>query len=378
MGMPFIDLKKQFKEIEPGVRKAIDAVLEHGRFIMGPEIERLEASLAEFAGTKYALACSSGTDALLLPLMEKGVGPGDAIFTSPFTFVATAEVISLLGAEPIFVDIDPATFNINPAELARAVDRVSAEGRLRPAGIVPVDLFGLCADYDPIMSLAEEKGLFVLEDAAQSFGALYHGRRAGSLGHAGATSFFPAKPLGCYGDGGAIFTNEDPVIEQWRSIRVHGQGRDKYDNVRLGLNARMDSIQAAILLVKLEVFPRELEARQWAAGRYTEKLAGVVETPWVPDGYMSAWAQYSVLTDHRDQVLDELKKAGVPTAVYYPLPLHLQQAYAKLGYKKGDFPASEEAGRRVFSLPMHPYLTEEDIDFVAAGVAAAMEKVKGA
>ena len=234
MSIPFIDLKKQFANMEKDIRAGIDGVLAHGRFIMGPEVDELETRLAEYVGTKYALSCSSGTDALLMPLMLFGVGPGDAVFTSPFTFIATAEVISLLGATPVFVDIDPKTYNLDVERLREAVERVEEEGDLRPAGIIPVDLFGLPADYDPIMALAEEKNLFVLEDAAQGFGGVYHGRRAGSLGHVGATSFFPAKPLGAYGDGGAIFTDDHDMLEKLRSVRVHGQGSNKYDNVRVG------------------------------------------------------------------------------------------------------------------------------------------------
>ena len=374
MNIAFIDLKRQFAAMETDIRSAIDGVLAHGRFIMGPEVAQLEKGLAEYAGTKHCVVCSSGTDALLMPLMAWNIGPGGAVFTTPFTFIATAEVISLLGATPVFVDIDPATFNIDPAKLRQAVERVEREGRLTPKCIIPVDLFGLPADYDPIMALAKEKGLYVLEDAAQGFGGEYKGRRAGSLGHIAGTSFFPAKPLGCYGDGGAVFTDDSDVDEVLKSIRVHGQGPHKYENVRIGLNARMDAMQAAILLVKLAAFPKEIQARQKVAGRYAQRLSGVVVTPVVPDGYLSAWAQYSVLTDHRDAVLDRLNKAGVPTAVYYPKPLHLQKAYANLGHKPGDFPVSESMASRIFSLPMHPYLTDEEIDFVAEKVADAVKQ----
>jgi dTDP-4-amino-4,6-dideoxygalactose transaminase len=364
-------LKRQFKELEPDVRAAIDTVLEHGQFIMGPEVGKLERELAEFAGAKHAMVCASGTDALLLPLLAKGIGPGDAVFVPPFTFIATAEVVSLLGAAPVFVDVDPATFNMDPGLLREAVEKVEKEGRFRPACAIPVDLFGLPADYDPIMALAEAKGMVVIEDAAQSFGGRYKGRAAGGLGHAGATSFFPAKPLGCYGDGGAVFTDDDELDDIMRSLRVHGQGADKYTNVRIGMNGRLDTLQAAILLVKLKAFPRELEERQRVADRYRKGLGDSVKTPAIPSGYYSAWAQYSVLTERREAIMAALKEDGVPTAVYYPLPLHLQEAFSNLGGKPGDFPISEYLSERIFSLPMHPYLEDETIDRIAAKVAAA-------
>ncbi|MFH1090964.1 MAG: DegT/DnrJ/EryC1/StrS family aminotransferase [Pseudomonadota bacterium] len=371
MNIPFIDLKAQFRVLESEIRSAIEAVLSHGQFIMGPEIGRLETELARFTGVKYALTCSSGTDALLLVLMARGIGPGDAVFTSPFTFVATAEVIPLLGATPVFVDIDPITYNIDPEALGAAVEEVEKHGRLRPAAVIPVDLFGLPADYDPIMALASEKDLFVLEDAAQSFGGRYQGHMAGSLGHAGATSFFPAKPLGCYGDGGAVLTDDAELDHRMRSIRVHGQGDNKYDNVRLGLNARMDTLQAAILLAKLTVFPQELEQRQRAAQRYSRGLGGRLQVPTVPEGYYSAWAQYSVASERREQIIAALKEAGVPTAIYYPKPLHLQGAFSNLGYAAGDFPQAETAAGRIFSLPLHPYLDDELIDRIVELVITA-------
>lgn len=366
--MDFIDLKTQYRLIEPQLRKRIDAVLAHGQFIMGPEIKELEENLAEYVGVKHALSCSSGTDALLMPLMAKGIGPGDAIFTSPFTFVATAEVISLVGATPVFVDIDPKTFNMDPVKLEATVSRLTKGGRptpkspagLRAKGIIGVDIFGLPADYDEINRIATKHNLFVIEDAAQSFGGIYKGRKAGSLAEVAATSFFPAKPLGCYGDGGAVFTNNDELAATMRSIRIHGQGSDKYDNVRVGINGRMDTLQAAILLVKLEIFEKEILMRQEVAARYAEGLQGVVETPSVPDGYRSAWAQYSVLSDERDVLLERLKKAGIPTAIYYPKPLHLQTAYKDLGYVEGDFPLAESISKRIFSLPMHPYASAKD------------------
>ena len=357
--LDFIDLKAQQQRISASLTERIQRVLAHGQYIMGPEVKELETQLAAYVGVKHAIACSSGTDALLMPLMAYGVGPGDAIFTTPFTFIATAEVIQLLGATPVFVDIEAQTFNLDPQALAEALAHLGRNSRtahLQPKGIIPVDLFGQPADYERINALAREHGLFVLEDAAQSFGATYQGRRAGSLAEVAATSFFPAKPLGCYGDGGAVFTDSDALAEVLRSIRVHGQGIDKYDNVRIGINGRMDTLQAAVLLAKLEIFPDEVEARQEVARRYTEGLGGLVETPYVAPGCVSGWAQYSVRSDRRAALQEKLKNAGIPTAVYYPLPLHLQGAFAHLGHKPGDFPISEGCAGRIFSLPMHPYL----------------------
>ena len=361
--MDFIDLKAQQQAILPGLMERIKAVLAHGQYIMGPEVKELEAGLAAYVGVKHAISCSSGTDALLMPLLAYGVGPGDAIFTTPFTFIATAEVIQLLRATPVFVDIDPRTFNLDPAALEEAVTGLANHPRtasLKPKGIIPVDLFGQPADYDRINEIAGRHGLFVLEDAAQSFGATYKGRRAGSLAAVAATSFFPAKPLGGYGDGGAVFTDQDDLAAALRSIRIHGQGRDKYDNVRLGINGRLDTLQAAVLLAKLEIFNLEVQARQEVAGRYREALEGVVQVPYVAPECTSVWAQYSVLSERRAELQPRLAEAGIPTAVYYPLPLHLQGAFTALGHQPGDFPRSEAAAARIFSLPMHPYLTKAD------------------
>jgi UDP-2-acetamido-2-deoxy-ribo-hexuluronate aminotransferase len=371
MTIPFIDLKAQLRELEDEIRSGIDRVLEHGQFIMGPEVQELETALARFSGVKHVISCSSGTDALLMPLMAYGIGPGDAVFTTPFTFVATAEVISLLGATPVFVDIVPRTFNISPEKLATAIEKTRVAGTLQPRGVITVDLFGLPADYDSIASVADENSLFVLEDAAQSFGALYKGRNAGSLGHVAATSFFPAKPLSCYGDGGAVFTDDGELAARLRSIRIHGQGSDKYENVRIGINGRLDTLQAAILLPKLKALRGELEARQRVAERYRSGLGNVVETPYVPDGCTSAWAQYSVLSDDRTQVQAALKDAGVPTAIYYPKPLHLQSAYAHLGQGQGVFPASEAVAQRIFSLPFHPYLDQDTQGAIIDAVSAS-------
>lgn len=361
--LDFIDLKTQQQKISSSLARNLQRVLAHGQYVMGPEIKELEASLAAYVGVKHAVSCSSGTDALLMPLMAYGVGPGDAVFTTPFTFIATAEVIQLLGATPVFVDIDPQTFNLDPEALAEAVGRLGRNpgtAHLKPKGIIPVDLFGQPADYDRIHPIARKHGLFVLEDAAQSFGAAYQGRRAGALAPVAATSFFPAKPLGCYGDGGAVFTDDDDLAEVLGSIRVHGQGRHKYENVRLGLNGRLDTLQAAVLLAKLEIFDQEVVDRQRVARQYSQALNAVVEVPYVAPDCTSVWAQYSVLSDHREELLQKLQAAQIPTAIYYPVPLHLQGAFAHLGYKPGDFPVSEHASRRIFSLPMHPYLNQAD------------------
>jgi UDP-2-acetamido-2-deoxy-ribo-hexuluronate aminotransferase len=359
----FIDLKAQQEKILPDINERIQRVLAHGQYIMGPEINELEERLAASVGVRHAISCSSGTDALLMPLMAYGVGPGDAVFTTPFTFIATAEVIQLLGAVPVFVDIDPKTFNIDPEALGVAIASLGQNPKtasLRPKGVIPVDLFGQPADYDRINVIAQKHGLFVLEDAAQSFGGTYKGRRSCSLAQVAATSFFPAKPLGGYGDGGAIFTDDDSLAATLRSIRVHGQGADKYENVRIGLNGRLDTLQAAVLLIKLEIFDAEVAARQEVASRYSEALKEVVEVPYIDPECTSVWAQYSVLSDRRPELLGKLHETGIPSAIYYPLPLHLQKAFVHLGYKVGDFPVSEHISKRIFSLPMHPYLAEND------------------
>ena len=379
--IPFVDLKAQYRAVRDDVKARIDRVLEHGAYIMGPEVAELEKELAAFAGVPVAVACSSGTDALVMLLMAKGVGPGDAVLTTPFTFMATAEAIALLGATPVFVDIDPAGFNLDPAAppppppLERAIrawrdrDRslyplpaVAETAPERLKGIISVDLFGLPADMDEINGLAREHGLFHIADAAQSFGADYKGRKAVAAAPMATTSFFPAKPLGCYGDGGAVFTMDPGLEEALRSIRVHGMGSHRYENLRVGLNARLDSIQAAVLLAKLAVFRQELAARQRVAETYDSLLGSLpgLVTPVVPKDRASAWAQYSVLSDRREDLRRALKEAGVPTAVYYPVPLHRQPVFAHLGYGEGDFPVSEGTAARIFSLPMHPYL-ERDV-----------------
>lgn len=365
MDVPFIDLKAQYERVEKEVNAGIQRVLAHGKYIMGPEIGEFENKLAEFCGVKHAITCSNGTDALSLGLMAYDVGPGDAVFTTPFTFFATAETIALTGATPVFVDIDPRTFNIDPKELLRQVERVVSEGKLNPRGVMPVNLFGLAPDFDKIDEVAKKHNLFVIEDTAQGFGGEYKGRISGSLGDISATSFFPAKPLGCYGDGGAVFTNDDDLADKMKSLRVHGQGVDKYDNVRIGLNARFDTLQAAIMLPKLEIFPNEIRLRQNVAERYNEALKSLVETPYVPEGYKSVWAQYSVLSDDREPLQDALKKEGIPSVIYYRIPCHLSKAFEHLGYKTGDMPESERAATRIFSLPMHPYVEDDFASKVA-------------
>lgn len=366
--MQFIDLKAQYNLIKNSIDSRIHAVLEHGRYINGPEITELESKLAEFTGTKHCIACSSGTDALLIPLMALGIGKNDAVFTTPFTFIASAEVILLAGATPVFVDIDRETYNMDPDKLDEAIQKVKAEGKLNPKVVIPVDLFGLPANYARIEEIACNNEMIVLEDAAQGFGGNINLKRSGSFGFVASTSFFPAKPLGCYGDGGAIFTNDDDLNAKMLSIRNHGSGDIAYSHVRVGLNGRLDSIQAAVLLGKLEIFEEELEKRNYVANLYSSKLKSRFVTPTIPDGYFSAWAQYCILADnseHRAKCRNRLQEQGIPTAVYYPISLHLQKAFEFLDYKKGDFPISEEMNERIFALPMHPYLTEEEINKIA-------------
>lgn len=357
--MQFIDLKAQQKRIRDKIELNINKVLDHGRYIMGPEITELEKKLADYVGVSHAVGVGSGTDALLMGLMAYDTGPGDAIFTSPFTFIATAEVVQLLGATPVFVDIQEDTYNIDPEKLQKEILRIKSEGKLKLKGIIPVDLFGQCADYDEINQIAKEHGMFVLEDAAQSFGATYKNRKACSLTETAATSFFPAKPLGAYGDGGMVFTQKEEIYEKLLSIRIHGQGTNKYDNVRVGINGRIDTIQSAILLAKMDIFQEEVELRQKAATYYSEKLKGVVGTPFIKKDNVSAWAQYSILHPNREQMLEKLKAAAIPFAIYYPIPLHLQAAFSQLGYQRGDFKISERIADQIFSIPMHPYLTPE-------------------
>lgn len=373
--IPFIDLKHQYKRIESDVLAGIARVLESGHYILGEEVATLEKQLAEYAGTKYALACSSGTDALLMALMALEIGPGDAVFTTPFTFFATPESIALVGATPVFSDIDEKTFNMDPVKLEAAIELVIKEGKLKPKAIMPVDLFGQAANYKEINAIAAKYGLPVIEDACQGFGAVCPcGKKAPALGTIGCTSFFPAKPLGCYGDGGAVFTDDDELYKKLYSILVHGRSaEDKYDNVRLGLNARCDTIQAAILIEKLKLFPEEVELRQTVAANYMEALDGLVTLPTILPGYTSVWAQFCPRHKDYPAIQEALKAEGIPSARYYPIPMHLLGAMKYLGYKKGDFPVTEACANDIFALPMHPYLDKETIQKIAAVIAKTVK-----
>ncbi len=385
--MKFVDLATQQERIVGKIETGIKTVLSHGKYIVGPEVAELESRLADYVGVKYAVGCASGTDALLLSLMAYGVGPGDAVFTTPFTFIATAEVITLLGATPVFVDIDQATFNLDPAKLKLAIKAVcenepqiyplpNGYERLVPKGIIAVDLFGLLADYAAIGKIAADYEMILIQDGAQSFGGQFAGKMSCSQGDIACTSFFPAKPLGCYGDGGMCFTDDAEIKDILTSLRVHGKGGHKYDNVRIGINGRLDTLQAAILLAKFEIFPEEVELRQKAAESYSELLSKLnlnLVSPSVPDGYKSAWAQYSILaenSDHRTKLQSGLKESNIPTAVYYPRPLHLQSAFSYLGYKQQAFPVSEDCSARIFSLPMHPYLSSKDQESIVEVISA--------
>ena len=368
----FIDLGAQSERIRSKVDAAVAAVMDHGAFIMGPEVKNLEERLADYCGVKHAISCSSGTDALLLPLMAKGVGPGDAVIVPTFTFAATAEVVALLGAAPVFADVDRRSFNLDLASVERAFDVAVSRG-LNPVGLIGVDLFGQMPDYDALRLFASEKDIWLIADAAQSFGSTIDGRRAGQFGDATATSFFPAKPLGCYGDGGAIFTDDDELATVIRSLRVHGQGADKYDNVRIGTNARLDTIQAAILLEKLSIFDDELERRQAVADRYDQGLRHLVEVPTLVEGRTSAWAQYTIKLEQRDAAAASLKELGVPTNVYYPNPLHTLTAFRNFPRAADHLEMAEELSQIVLSLPMHPYLEVADQERIIDAVSQVLE-----
>ena len=371
--VPFIDVGAQRRRLGTAIDEAVGRVLTHCQFINGPEVTELEQKLAAFTGARHVVACASGTDALLMVLMAKGVGPGDAVLCPSFTFCATGESVALTGATPVFVDVDAVTFNMDVASLKRGLAAARRAG-LRPKGVTVVDLFGQSADHDAIAAVAETEGLFVLDDAAQAFGATYKGKRLGGIGNTMATSFFPAKPLGCYGDGGAIFTDDDSLAETLRSIRVHGQGTDKYDNVRLGLTARLDTIQAAVLLQKLTIFEDEIAARNAVAERYTRGLGNIVTVPRLAPGCTSVWAQYTIRLPNgdRDGFASALKAKGVPTMVYYPKPMHQQTAYQRYPVADGGLPVSEALSGDVISLPMHAYLDEADQDRVIAAVHEAL------
>ncbi len=356
MTMQFIDLAAQYQHLKTKIDARIHKVLDHGHYIMGPEVFELEAKLAEYVGVKHAITCANGTDALTLAMMALDIKEGDAVFCPTFTFFATAETIAFANATPVFVDSEESTFNICPVDLEKRIQQVIADGKLVPKAIVSVDLFGLPANYVEIEAIAEKYNLKLIEDAAQGFGGSLNGKMAGSFGDIATTSFFPAKPLGCYGDGGAVFTDNDEYAALLRSFRVHGKGTDKYDNIRIGVNSRLDTIQAAILLEKLAIFPVELEARNKAAEKYgAELMMDKCITPKVPEGYRSSWAQYTVRSERRDNDIEKYHKKGVPTMVYYRTCMHQQSAFEYLGYSVGAFPVAEKLAKEVFSLPMHPY-----------------------
>ena len=362
--MEFLDLKTQQKRIRKPLEKRINKILDHGAYIMGPEVFELEEKLADYCGVKHAISCSSGTDALLIPLMAWGIGPGDAVFTTPFTYVATAEVISILGATPVFVDVYDTTFNIDCAKLELEIERVLNEGKLKPKAIIPVDLFGLPARYRLIKKIAEKYNLKVIEDAAQSFGGAIRNEKVGTFGDVAATSFYPAKPLGCYGDGGAIFTNDDNLAEECRAIRIHGTKLDKYNSEMIGLNGRLDSIQAAVLLEKLKIFDDELKMRNNVNMQYRKSLNNA---QYHPKEYQSAHALFSITLakkSQRDSLVDRLNNSKIPCVIYYKFPIHLMAGFSFLGYKKGDLPVSEKLSKTIVSLPMHPYLAPKEIESI--------------
>ncbi len=367
----FIDLASQRRRIGAAMDRAILAVVNHGHYILGPEIQELESRLAAFSGVRHCLTCSSGTDALALILMAWDIGRGDAVFVPAFTFAATAEVVAWLGATPVFVDVREDSFNMDAASLEAAVEFARRSG-LKPRVVIPVDLYGLPADYEVLLSVAKAHELKVLADAAQSFGGRYRNRRVGGLADATAVSFYPAKPLGCYGDGGAVLTDDSDLIRVLASLRVHGQGNDKYDNLRVGMNGRLDTIQAAVLLEKLAIFEDELVARQAVADRYSVLLDGIVATPVVPNDRCSAWAQYTVRLPDRDVVAVALRLRGVPTAIHYPRPLDEQPAYRHFPGTPGGTPVSKKLSREVMSLPMHPYLVAETQRYIAAALTQAL------
>lgn len=354
--MQFIDLKQQYLKYQPEIDARIRKVLEHGNFIMGPEVSELEKALAEFVSIPHAITCASGTDSLEIALRALDIGPGDEVITVPFTWISSAESIALVGAKPVFVDIDFLDYNLNVGKLAKVISP-------KTRAIMPVSLFGQIPDMEAINRLAEEHRIPVLEDAAQSFGASQHGRKSCAISTVGSTSFFPAKPLGCYGDGGALFTSDDVLAEKMRAIRTHG-GIQRHHHPLLGMNGRFDTLQAAILIPKLAHFPDEVEARNRIGARYSDMLKDVCTTPHIRPGNTHVYAQYTIRLPGRDKVANKLKAKGIPTAVYYPKCLHEQPVFSRLGYKWGDFPESEKASREVLSLPMHPFLTEKEQDFI--------------
>ena len=362
--MKFLDLKTQQDRIRKPLEKRFNAILDHGAYIMGPEVYELEEKLADYCGVKHAISCSSGTDALLIPLMAWGIGPGDAVFTTPFTYVATAEVIALLGATPVFVDVYDSTFNIDCEKLEIAIKHTISEGKLNPKAVIPVDLFGVPARYRLIDSIAKKYNLKVIEDGAQSFGASIGEKKVGTFGDIAATSFYPAKPLGCYGDGGAIFTNNDSLADQCKAIRIHGTSSDRYNSEVIGLNGRLDSMQAAVLLEKLTIFDEELEMRNKVNDNYRKFLNNA---QYIPENYHSAHALFSIVlgsNQKRNELIKRLNSNNIPSVIYYKNPIHLMKAFSYLGYSRRDLPVSESLSESIVSLPMHPYLSEEDVELI--------------
>ena len=370
----FIDVGAQRRRLGRAIDDAIARVTAHCQFIQGPEVTEFENALATFCGARYAVGCASGTDALMLVLMARGIGPGDAVICPAFTFCATAEVVALVGATPAFAEVDAVTFNLEAASVARAAATARRHG-LAPKAVIPVDLFGLPADYDAISAVAKAEGLFVLDDAAQGFGAIYKGRKVGTLAPATATSFFPAKPLGCYGDGGAVLTDDPDLFDVLKSLRVHGQGSNKYDNVRIGMTSRLDTIQAAVLIEKLKIFPDEIVTRDQVARRYSAGLDDVVTVPVVPDGLTSVWAQYTIRVKSgvRDRLAAELKAQGIPTAIYYSKPLHRLEAYSRFPVVDNGMPVTDQLAQEVISLPMHAYIDPSTQDRVIQAVRIALK-----
>ena len=377
--MQFIDLKSQQKRIRSKIERRILKVLDEGMYIMGPEINELEEKLASYVGVKYCITCASGTDALLIPLMAKKIGPGDAVITTPFTYIATAEVISLVGAEPVFADVYPNTFNIDPAEIEKAIYKAKEKG-LTPRAIIPVNLFGLPARYRVIREIAKKENLFVIEDAAQGFGGSIRRNKGCSFGDAASTSFFPAKPLGCYGDGGAVFTNDREIYEIANSSHIHGMGKKRYEYDRIGMNARMSTIQAAILLEKLEIFPEELQKRQIVADNYNKIIGSLnlgIKLPKIYKNLKSSWAQYTIILPeniNRDKLQEYLKSKNIPTAVYYPIPLNEHKPYSNYPVSKSGLDVTYYLSKNVLSLPMHPYLKEDEIIYISENIKNFIKK----
>lgn len=364
MKIDFANLSLAYKDHKEEFDQAVAGVLENANYIMGQPVYQLEKTLEQFTGAKHAISCSSGTDALLLAMMAMDIQPGDEIITSPFTFVATAETIAFLKAKPVFVDIDETSFNI---DITKIEEKITS----RTKAIMPVSLFGQTADMDAINEIAHKHNLYVIEDAAQSFGATYKGKRSCNLSTFACTSFFPAKPLGCFGDGGAIFTDNDDFAEKIKSLRLHGQS-ERYHHKYIGMGGRLDTLQAAVLNVKLKYYQNDIDNRQRVAGEYDKNLAGTVNTPKIPQDYSSVWAQYSIRVNNREDIVSKLKEAGIPTAVHYPKPLHLQECFEYLKHKKGDFPVSELISNEILSLPMNPYLNNEEINFISTSLKSIL------